>query len=93
MHMYIKDKLSVIDRVFLRKIYKETCFFFFFFSFFFFAKFTFSAIMRHEEKLFFCCFFPNITYKEGRFYQKRSELDFRCGSGRRGKNRYPNWHY
>ena len=29
--MYIKDKLSVIERVFLRKIYKETCFSFFVF--------------------------------------------------------------
>ena len=36
--------------------------------------------------------FSNITYKEGMFYQKWSELDFRrCGSGRKSENRYPNW--
>ena len=37
--------------------------------------------------------FSNITYKEGRFNQKRSELEFRCESGRKGENRYPNWRY
>ena len=47
----------------------------------FFAKFTFSAKMGHVETHFF-----NITYKEGRFYQKRSELGFRrCGSGRKSE--------
>ena len=97
--MYIKDRLSVIERVFLRKKYtkkhvffclfvfcccffflleKKTFFFFcfsFFYCFFFlftFFLFTFSAKMCRAEK----SFFSNITYKEGRFYQKRSELDF-----------------
>ena len=60
---------------------KYRFFFFLFFFFFFFAKFTFSAIMRHVD------FFSNITYKEGRFYQKRSELDFRCESGRKGEKK------
>ena len=84
--MYIKDKLSVIERVCLRKNTQRNMFFFFFF---FFPKFTFSAKMRHVENLIF----SNITYKEGRFYQKRSELHFRCESGRKGDKRYPNWHY
>ena len=83
--MYIKDRLSVIERVLLGKRYKETCFF----CLFVFAKLTFSAKMRHEEK----SFFSNITYKEGRLYQKRSELDFRCESGRKGENDYLTWHY
>ena len=55
----------------------------------FYVKFTFSAKMCHVDKLFF----SNITYKEGWVYQKRSELDFRCKWGRKGENRYPNWHY
>ena len=83
MHFVYQDKLSVIERVFLRKNTKKNVFFllrhveiFFFFFFFFFNIFNF-----------------NITYKGGRFYQKRSELDFRCESGRKGENRYPNWHY
>ena len=76
MHYVYKYMLSVIERVFfLEKIYKETCLFF--------AKFTFSAKMRHMENMFF------RIYKEGRFCQKRSELDFRCESGRKGEYRYP----
>ena len=78
--MYIKDSYRLLNGYFLHKINKETCFF---------AKFTFSARMRHMEKMFF----SNITYKEGKFYQQQSELDFRCESGRKGENRYSNWHH
>ena len=79
--MCIKDKLSVIERIILRKNIQRHMIFF--------AKFTFSAKMRHVETRFFI-----ITYKEGRFYQKRSELGFgRCVSGRKSENRYPNWRY
>ena len=81
MYTYIKDKLSVIERMILRKNIQIHMIFF--------AEFTFSAKMRHVETRFF-----NMTYKEGRFYQKQSELGFgRCGSGRKRENRYPNWRY
>ena len=43
--MYIKDKLSVIERVILRKNIQRHMIFF--------AKFTFSAKMRHVETRFF----------------------------------------
>ena len=53
--MYIEDRLSVIERVFLRKIVQRKHVLLFFFVFFlvFFAKFTSSAKMRHVEKSFF----------------------------------------
>ena len=77
--MYIKDKLSVIERVILRKNIQRHMIFFF-------AKFTFWAKTRHVETRFLI-----ITYKEARFYQRRSELGFgRCVSGRKSENRYPN---
>ena len=47
MYMYIKDKLSVIERVFLEKKYTKKHVFVLLF-----AKFTFSAKMRHMEKRF-----------------------------------------
>ena len=89
--MYIKDKLSVIEQVFLRKkIYIATWFFFFVVFFLLLsAKLTFLAKMRNVEKIVF----SNITYKEGRFYQKRPELDLRCESSRKGEHRHPNWRY
>ena len=71
--MYIKDKLSVIERVFLRKNIQRNMFFFFFF-FFFFCEVYFLGQNAPCGKIDF----SNTTYKEGRFYQKRSELDFRC---------------
>ena len=83
--MYIEDRLSVIERVFLRKIYKETCFFFVLF----FCQVYFLSQNASCGKFVF----SNITYKEETFYQKRSELDFGCESGRKGENRYPSWRY
>ena len=48
--MYIKYKLLDIERIVLRKNIQRNIFFFFFF---FFAKFTFSAKMRHADKIVF----------------------------------------
>ena len=87
--MYIKDKLSVIKRVFWRKNIQRNMFFFFFFFFFFFCEVCFLGQNASRGKLFF----SNISYIEERFYQKQSELDFRCKSGQKGENRYPNWRY
>ena len=95
--MYIKDKLSVIELVFLKKIYKETCFFFCLFFCCFFCEVYFLRPNASCGK--FVCFFgvffffSNISCGEGRFYVTRSELDFRCESGRKGDNRDPNWRY
>ena len=65
-NMYIKDKLSAIERVILRKNIQRHMIFF--------CEVYFLGPKAPLETRFF-----NITYKEGRFYQKRSELGFgRC---------------
>ena len=67
--MYIKDKLLVIERVILRKNIQRHIFFFFLLS-----------LLSRQKRAMWKRVFLNITYKEGRFYQKRSELGFRrCG--------------
>ena len=72
--MYIKDRLSVIERVYLRKNIQGNMFFVFFFFVFFFCFFCevdFLGQNAPRGKIVF----SNITYKEGSFYQKRSEVD------------------
>ena len=83
--MYIEDRLLVIERVFLRKNIQRNMFFFCVF----FCEVYFLGQNASCGKFVF----SNVTYKEETFYQKRSELDFRCESGRKGKNRYPSWRY